>query len=67
MHNAMAYHPLTGAQPVSKKQLAPPAKLSPVHTLAYILCCGISLWQVQVRHPDCNPSQILVHLLNSRV
>ena len=33
MHNAIAHHLLTDAQPVPKQRLAPPGQLAPVYIL----------------------------------
>ena len=59
MHNAIAHHPLTNAQPVPEQRL--PASFSPIlYTEHDVIWYGISLWPVWVSCPGCVPSQRLV-------
>ena len=37
MHNAIAHHPLTNAQPFPKQRLLPPSQLPPVNVLSMML------------------------------
>ena len=60
MHNAIAHHPLTDAQPVPE-QWSPLPHLTPpsLYIEHDVTWSGISLWPVWVSCPGCAPSQLL--------
>ena len=59
MHNTVAHHPLTNAQPIPKPQ-CPLADFPSLYTGHDVVWCGIRLWLVWVSCPGCVPSQFLV-------
>ena len=60
MHNRIAHHLLTGAQPIPELR-CPLANFPTLYTGHDIIWCGIPLWLVWVNCPRCVPSQLLVH------
>ena len=61
MHNAIAHHPLTNAQPVPEPQAATPWPTPPSFIVQHdVIWYGISLWPVWVSCLCCVPSQLLV-------
>ena len=65
MHNRIAHHLLTGAQPVPELR-CPLANFPSLYTGHDIIWYGILLWPVWVSCPGYAPSQLLVHLLAGR-
>ena len=65
MHDAIAHHLPTDAQPVPEQR--PPRPASPsLCTEHDVTWYGMSLWPVWVSCPGCAPSQLLVHLQPSQ-
>ena len=61
MHNAIAHHPLTDAQP-NPEQPAPHPGQPPLYIVQHdVRWYGIPLWPVWVSCPGSVPSQLLLH------
>ena len=60
MHNTIAHHLLTNAQPIPEL-LCPPANFPSLYTGHDVTRYGIPLWLVWVSCPCCVPSQLSVH------
>ena len=60
MHNTIAHHTLTSAQPIPGPQ-CPLANFLSLYTGHDVIRYGIPLWLVWVSCPGCVTSQLLVH------